>query len=62
VEGSAYQTIEALATAIARTVTINHNTGAVIVRVEKPNAISSIDAAGIQLRRTASFFREKTFG
>ena len=59
VEGSAYQTVEALATAIAQTVTINHNVGAVTVRVEKPNAIASIDAAGVQLRRTASFFRNK---
>ena len=61
VEGSAYQTVEALATAIAQIITINHNVGAVTVRVEKPNAIASIDAAGVQLRRTASFFRDKDF-
>lgn len=61
VEGSAYQTVEALATAIAQTITINHNVGAVTVRVEKPSAIASIDAAGVQLRRTASFFQNNDF-
>ena len=60
-EGSAYQTVEALATAIAQTVTIDYDIEAVTVRVEKPSAIASIDAAGVQLRRTASFFRKKDF-
>ena len=61
VEGSAYQTLEALASAVAQTVTMEFAIGEVTVRAEKPNAIASIDAAGIQLRRTRSFFETNNF-
>ena len=61
VEGSAYQTVEALATAIAKTVTVNFDIPGVWVEVEKPNAIASIEAAGVRIYRQKPFFTENNF-
>ncbi len=61
VDGSAYQTVEALATAIAQTVTMDFNVHQVTVKVEKPSAIAGIDAAGVQLTRSALFFQNNKF-
>ena len=61
VEGSAYQTLEALATAVAQLVTMDYGQPIVTVSVEKPNAIACIDAAVIQITRTRKFFENKDF-
>ena len=61
VEASTYQTVEALATAIARTITMTFDIPGVWVEVEKPNAIAAIEAAGVRLYREKSFFSERNF-
>lgn len=61
VEGSSFRTVEALATAIARTVTMEFHYESVTVQVEKPNAIANIEAAGVRLTRTKSFFANQDF-
>ena len=61
VEGSDFQTIEALASAIAQTVTMDFGHDAVSVRLEKPSAIANIDAAGVRIHRRQSFFANADF-
>ena len=61
VEGSAFQTVEALATAVAQMVTMDFGVQAVEVEIAKPSAIATADAAGVRLRRTRSFFADKDF-
>ena len=61
IEGSSYQTLEALATAVAQLVTMDYGQPIVTVVVEKPNAIASIDAAIIQVTRSRGFFENKDF-
>lgn len=56
-----YQTVEALATIIAKTVTVNSDIPGVWVEVEKPNAIAAIEAAGVRIYREKSFFTESNF-
>ena len=59
IEGSSYQTLEALATAVAQLVTMEYGQPIVTVVVEKPNAIASIDAAIIQITRSRTFFEKQ---
>jgi len=54
-------TIEALATAIAQTVTMNYGYDNATVRIEKPSAIATIDTAGVQVTRSRAFFENKDF-
>jgi len=61
VEASTYQTVEALATAIAKTITMSSDIPGIWVEVEKPNAIAAIEAAGVRIYREKSFFSEKNF-
>lgn len=61
VEGSTYQTVEALATAIAKTITVTFDINGVWVEVEKPNAIAAIEAAGVRIYREKTFFTEDNF-
>ncbi|RMZ81860.1 hypothetical protein DV738_g1992, partial [Chaetothyriales sp. CBS 135597] len=61
VEGSSYLTLEALATAVAQLVTVEHGHDVVTVTVEKPNAIATIGASVIQITRPRSFFGDKDF-
>ena len=61
VEGSAFQTVEALATAVAQMVTMDFDAHAVEVEIAKPFAIATTDAAGVRLRRTRAFFADKDF-
>ncbi|RMD40102.1 hypothetical protein DV735_g5023, partial [Chaetothyriales sp. CBS 134920] len=58
VEGSSYLTLEALATAVAQLVTVEHGHSTVSVTVEKPNAIATIGASVIQITRSRSFFED----
>jgi D-erythro-7,8-dihydroneopterin triphosphate epimerase len=50
-EDSAYQTVEALAAAIAR-IAIDHGAPRVIVRVEKPGALRFAASVGVEIERT----------
>lgn len=61
VEGSSYHTIEALATAIAQIVTVNYNHTVAKVRIDKPSAIATIDAAAVEITRSRTFFESKDF-
>ncbi|MEV6868272.1 dihydroneopterin aldolase [Streptosporangium subroseum] len=56
VENSAYRTVEALATAIARLVVIGHAAPYVRVRVVKPGALRFADSVGLVLERTPADF------
>ena len=56
VEGSQHFLVEALATAIARIVTVNHGASRVKVRVEKPGALRFADSVGIEIERTPADF------
>jgi dihydroneopterin aldolase len=61
VEGSSYQTLEALATAVAQVITMDHGQPIVTVLVEKPSAIATIETAAIQITRSRAFFENKDF-
>jgi FolB domain-containing protein len=61
VEGSSYHTIEALATAVAQIVTVNYAHTVAKIRIDKPSAITTIDAAAIEITRSKTFFENKDF-
>jgi dihydroneopterin aldolase len=61
VGGSAYQTVEALATAVAQLVTMEYNYTMAKVRVEKPSAIATIGYAAVEVTRSRTFFENKDF-
>jgi dihydroneopterin aldolase len=61
VEGSSYHTIEALASAICKDLTMEWNIPEVEVSIEKPYAIPSIGAAGVRIRRRRSFYASSDF-
>ncbi|KAF7116012.1 hypothetical protein CNMCM5793_003845 [Aspergillus hiratsukae] len=56
VEETAFQTVEALATFVARIVTVQFANERVTVRVEKPSALSFVERSGIEITRTQEFF------
>ncbi len=58
VEGSAYETIEALATFIARIICMDFHVELVTVAVEKPSALPFVDGAGVEITRDQDFFRK----
>lgn len=59
IEDSAYRTVEALATAIARIVVVDHAARSVTVRVGKPGALRFADTVGIVIERTPEDFATK---
>lgn len=61
VEGSSYETVEALATAICQLVTINHGFDNVRVTIDKPYAIAGVYAAGVTIGRSKAYFENKDF-
>lgn len=61
VSGSSYETIEALATAIAQVVTMNHGFENARVTIEKPGGVSGLGASGVVISRTRAFFENKDF-
>jgi dihydroneopterin aldolase len=61
VESTSYQTVEALATFIARVATMDFGNEAATVLVEKPSALAFVDRAGVQITRTKAFFAEQDF-
>lgn len=61
VSGSSYETIEALATAIAQVVTMSHGFENARVTIEKPGGVSGMGASGVVISRTRAFFENKDF-
>lgn len=61
VSGSSYETIEALATAIAQVATMSHGFENARVTIEKPGGVSGMGASGVTISRTKAFFENKDF-
>lgn len=55
-EETSFQTVEALATFIARIVTVDFGNERVTVRVEKPSALAFVERSGIEITRSQTFF------
>jgi dihydroneopterin aldolase len=56
VDQTSFQTVEALATFIARIVTVDFGNERVTVRVEKPSAMAFVGRSGIEITRSQAFF------
>ena len=56
VESSRHYVVEALATGIARIVTVGHGAPRVKIRVEKPGALRFAESVGIEIERTPEDF------
>jgi FolB domain-containing protein len=56
VEESAYYTVEALATAIARICVVDHSAERAMVRVEKPGALRFAESVGVEIERERADF------
>ena len=56
-DSSTFQTVEALATFIAKIATVDFDLKTITVRVEKPSAQPFVEYSGVEITRSASFFR-----
>ncbi|KAH8423896.1 dihydroneopterin aldolase [Aspergillus melleus] len=56
VEATSFQTVEALATFVARIVTVEFLNERVTVRVEKPSALAFVERSGVEVTRSQAFF------
>ena len=56
VDASTFQTVEALATFIARIVIMGFDIDRVTVIAEKPSAITFVESSGVEITRTRGFF------
>ncbi|PLB37332.1 dihydroneopterin aldolase [Aspergillus candidus] len=56
VEGTSYQTVEALATFVAHIVTVDYGNERVTVKVEKPSALAFVERSGVEVTRSQAFF------
>lgn len=56
VEETSFQTVEALATFVARIVTVDFGNERVTVRVEKPSALTFVQRSGVEITRSQAFF------
>jgi dihydroneopterin aldolase len=57
VDETTFQTVEALATFVARIVTVDFGNERVTVRVEKPSAMAFVQRSGVEITRTQEFFK-----
>lgn len=57
VEGTSFQTVEALATFVARIVTVEFGNERVTVSVEKPSAMAFVEGSGVEVTRSQAFFQ-----
>ncbi|KAI2793180.1 hypothetical protein POX_b03230 [Penicillium oxalicum] len=57
VDETTFQTVEALATFVARIVTVDFGNERVTVRVEKPSALAFVQRSGVEITRTQAFFQ-----
>ncbi|KAL4873403.1 hypothetical protein BDV12DRAFT_77751 [Aspergillus spectabilis] len=60
VEETTFQTVEALATFVARIVTMDFANERVTVRVEKPSAMPFVETSGVEVTRSQAFFERAT--
>jgi FolB domain-containing protein len=58
VEASSHRTVEALASAMARILVVDHHAPRAQVRVHKPGALRFADTVGLTIERTPDDFRE----
>ncbi|CAG8451784.1 9352_t:CDS:2 [Acaulospora colombiana] len=58
VEESSYKTIEAISTAITRIAVKQCNVNKITVRVDKPNATTFSESAGVEITRNSSYFAQ----
>ncbi|PWZ02135.1 Dihydropteroate synthase [Testicularia cyperi] len=58
VEQTSYQTVESLATSVARVALMENNLERVSVSVDKPSAIMYAASAGVEVDRTRAFFEQ----
>ncbi|OJJ51472.1 hypothetical protein ASPZODRAFT_127547 [Penicilliopsis zonata CBS 506.65] len=58
VEETSFQTVEALATFIARIATVDFSNERVTVTVEKPSALSFVERSGVEITRSQAFFEK----
>ncbi|CEL07933.1 Putative Dihydroneopterin aldolase domain protein [Aspergillus calidoustus] len=56
VEETSFQTVEALATFVARIATVDFANERVKVRVEKPSALAFVERSGVEVTRSQAFF------
>ncbi|KAJ5584541.1 uncharacterized protein N7459_004341 [Penicillium hispanicum] len=56
VEETSFQTVEALATFVARIVTVDYGNERVTVKVEKPSALAFVQRSGVEITRSQTFF------
>ncbi|GAB1216528.1 hypothetical protein ATERTT37_005744 [Aspergillus terreus] len=56
VETSSFGSVEALATLVAKVVTVDFGNEAVTVRLEKSHALAFVAGSGLQITRSKSFF------
>ncbi|KAH8695365.1 hypothetical protein BGW36DRAFT_323070 [Talaromyces proteolyticus] len=61
VENTSYQTVEALATFIARIATLDFGNHTVTVSVKKPSALAFVENAGVEITRSQAFFAQQDF-
>ncbi|KAL4935800.1 Dihydroneopterin aldolase-domain-containing protein [Aspergillus oleicola] len=59
VEETSFQTVESLATFVARIATVEFGNDTVTVRVEKPSALAFVEGSGVEVTRSLAFFRER---
>jgi dihydroneopterin aldolase len=57
VDETTFQTVEALATFVARIVTVDFGNERVTVRVEKPSALAFVQRSGVEITRSQAFFK-----
>ncbi|KAJ5095531.1 hypothetical protein NUU61_004887 [Penicillium alfredii] len=57
VEETSFQTVEALATFVARIVTVDFGNERVTVLVEKPSALAFVQRSGVEITRSQEFFK-----
>lgn len=62
VEGTSFQTVEALATFIARIVTVEFANERVTVKVQKPSALAFVERSGVEITRSQTFFERQEVG
>ncbi|RMJ25740.1 Dihydroneopterin aldolase domain protein [Aspergillus sp. HF37] len=59
VEGTSFQTVEALATFVARIVTVDFANERVTAKVQKPSALAFVERSGVEVTRSQTFFERQ---
>lgn len=56
VDQTDFKSVEALATFVARIVTVEFGNESVTVKVEKPSALAFVQRSGVEITRSRAFF------